>query len=214
MRFHASFGLSIYCLLALGLAPAQAADCTADVVAAFEKQRKSKVFRIAMTQPTAEGEVQITVDYMPPDRMMQTVKSPAMPGDQQTILVGNRAFAGSGGAFEELLPQFTQSIISEFNSAMGSTGKDIGAFDCLGKAPLDGKDFLAFRAVDKSPPLGADAAKVLARTIYVDQATGLPAYNVVAAVSGSDAPVMKATFSYPDDVVIEAPPNAPVQKFH
>src|SRR5512137_1745040 len=97
-------------------APALAADCTADVVAAFQKQRTSKAFRVSLTQPTAEGDVAMTVDYLPPDRMLQTVKSPAMPGDQQTMLVGNRAFAGSDGAFEELLPQFTQSIISEFNA--------------------------------------------------------------------------------------------------
>lgn len=210
MRVSAVMLLSSLALLAAATAPALAADCSPDVVAAFEKQRKSKAFRVAMTQPTAEGDVEMTVDYMPPDRMLQTVKSPAMPGEQQTMLVGNRAFAGSSGAFEELLPQFTQSIISEFNSAMGSTGKDIGHFDCLGKTQFEGKEFLGYRALDKDAPAGTDPAKTLARTIYVDPVSGLPAYNVVAA--GSEPPVMKATYTYPDDVVIEAPQGAPIQK--
>lgn len=193
-------------------APALAADCSGDVVSAFEKQRKSKAFRVAMTQPTAEGDVEMTVDYIPPDRMLQTVKSPAMPGEQQTMLVGNRAFAGTSGAFEELLPQFTQSIMSEFNSAMGSTGKEIGSFECLGKSQFEGKEFVAYRAVDKAAPADTDPSKILARTIYVDPANGLPAFNVVAAASGKEAPVVKATYTYPDDVVIEAPQGAPMQK--
>ncbi|MCB1484117.1 MAG: hypothetical protein KDJ17_04400 [Hyphomicrobiaceae bacterium] len=192
--------------------PASASDCSADVLTAFQKQRTSKAFRVAMTQPSAEGDVEMTVDYMPPDRMLQTVKSPAMPGEQQTMLVGNHAYAGTDGAYEELLPQFTQSIIAEFNSAMGSTGKDIGSFECLGKTKFEGKDYLAFRALDKAAPAGTAPDKILARTIYVDEVTGLPAFNVVAAASGKDAPVLKAVYSYPTDVVIEAPKGAPVQK--
>lgn len=206
------------CLLAAGLAaamaasPASAADCSGDVVNAFQKQRTSKTFRVSMSQPTAEGNVEMTVDYMPPDRMLQTVKSPAMPGTQQTMLVGNRAFAGTDGAFEELLPQFTQSIISEFNAAMGSTGKEIGSFECMGKAQYEGKEFLAYRALDKAAPAGTPPDKMLARTIYVDPENGLPAYNVVATVSGTDPAVIKAAYSYPADVVIEAPEGAPIQK--
>lgn len=199
-------------VLAAGAGTALAEDCSAQVVAAFEKQRASKSFRVAMMQPTAEGEVEVTVDYMPPDRMLQTVRSPAMPGDQQTMLVGNRAYAGSSGSFEELLPQFTQSIISEFNSAMGSTGKSVGSFECSGKSSYEGKEFVAFRALDKDAPAGSDPGKVLARTIYVDEATGLPAFNIVAASSGTETPVLKAVYTYPADIVIEAPVGAPIQK--
>lgn len=200
-------------LLLLGYAgAASAADCTADVVAAFEKQRTSKAFRVSMKQPTLEGEVEMTVDYLPPDRMLQTVKSPAMPGDQQTMLVGNRAFAGSDGAYEELLPQFTQSIVAEVAAALGNTGKSIGTFECIGKSAVDGKEYVAYRAMDKAAPAGTAPDKMLARTVYVDPASGLPALNVVGLPSGAEAPVMKAVYSYPTDIVIEAPQGAPVQK--
>ena len=160
-------------------APAAAADCSSDVVTAFQKQRTSKAFRVSMSQPTAEGNIDMTVDYMPPDRMLQTVKSPAMPGPQQTMLVGNRAFAGTDGAYEELLPQFTQSIVSEFNAAMGSTGKDIGSFECIGKVQYEGKEFVAYRALDKAAPAGTPPEKLLARTIYVDPQSGLPALSLI-----------------------------------
>ncbi|MGQ0456169.1 MAG: hypothetical protein ACT4OU_03800 [Hyphomicrobium sp.] len=195
-------------LLALA-GPALAADCAADVAAAFEKQRNSKAFRVAMTQPTAEGPVQMTVDYIPPDRMLQTVVGANMPGEQQTILVGDRAFAGSGGAFEELLPQFSQSVIAEARAAMGPPAAGLGAFECLGKSSLEGKEYLAYRTFD------ADAAKnapdAIARTIYVEPESGLPAFNVVAKRSGGE-PVLKATYSYPTDIEIVAPMNAPAQK--
>lgn len=212
MRIRAVSVLAAGLAAAMAASPVSAADCSGDVVNAFQKQRTSKAFRVSMSQPTAEGNVEMTVDYMPPDRMLQTVKSPAMPGAQQTMLVGNRAFAGSDGAFEELLPQFTQSIISEFNAAMGSTGKDVGSFECMGKAQYEGKEFLAYRALDKAAPAGTPPDKMLARTIYVDPQNGLPAYNVVATVSGTDPAVIKAAYSYPTDVVIEAPEGAPIQK--
>ncbi len=197
----------------LGLAPAAFADdCTKDVLAAFEKQRTSKAFRVAMTQPTAEGPADMTVDYIPPGKMLQTVKSAAMAGVQQTMLVGNRAFAGSDGAYEELLPQFTQSIVAEVAAAVGAPPANIGVFECVGKATFDGKEFAAYPATAKHAKAGTEPGDVLARTIYVDPASGLPAYNVVAGVSGKSDPVMKVTYSYPTDLVIEAPEGAPVQK--
>jgi len=202
------------CLAILSLAmaaPAFAADCTNDVLAAFAKQRASKAFRVEFSQPTAEGEVHMTIDYMPPNRMLQTVTSPAMPGEQQTMLVGDRAFAGTSGAFEELLPQFTQSIVAEANQAMLAPINGLGSFECVGTAKLDGHDFVAYRTGAKAPP-GADPSKAMARTIYVDPVTGLPAFNVVASLAGGAEPLLKVKYSYPTDVDIVAPTNAPVQK--
>jgi hypothetical protein len=202
-----------FCLALLLLAaasPAFAEDCTKDLLTAFQKQRTSKAFRVEFSQRTPEGEVHMKVDYMPPDRMLQTVTSPAMPGEQQTMLVGNRAFAGSNGAFEELLPQFTQSIIAEFNNAVG-VPKNLGTFECVGKSKLDGHELVGYRTAEKIPA-GADTSKIMARTIYVDPATGLPTYNVIAALSGNADPALKIKYSYPTDVEIVAPTNAPVQK--
>lgn len=204
------FCLAVLLLIAAG--PAAAADCTSEVLAAFAKQRASKAFRVEFSQASAEGEVHMKIDYMPPGKMLQSVTSPAMPGEQQTMLVGNRAFAGTGGAFEELLPQYTQSIIAEFNNAVG-VPKDLGTYECLGKSKLDEQEFLAYRTAEKVPA-GADTSKIMARTIYVDTETGKPAYNVIAALSGTADPALKIKYSYPTDIAIVAPANAPVQKIH
>jgi hypothetical protein len=200
-------------LAAVAASPALADDCTKDVVAAFEKQRTSKAFRVEFSQPSAEGDVHMTIDYMPPDRMLQTVTSPAFPGEQQTMLVGNRAFAGTSGSFEELLPQFTQSIVAEVQQAVGAPPKDLGRFECLGSVRFDDRDLVGYRIGNAVPEAG-DPSKVLARTVYVDPGTGLPAYNVVAALSGAGEPVLKVKYSYPADIEIVAPVNAPVQKVH
>jgi hypothetical protein len=194
--------------------PAMAAtDCTKEVLAAFAKQRASKAFRVQFTQPTAEGDAHMTIDYMPPNRMLQTVTSPAMPGEQQTMLVGDRAFAGTSGSYEELMPQFVQSIVAEVNEAVGAPPKNLGTFECLGPEKLDGQEYSAYRTAEKSPP-NADRSKIIARTIYVDTGTGLPAFNVIAALAGDAKPVLKVKYSYPTDIDIVAPANAPVQKLH
>jgi hypothetical protein len=52
----------------------------------------------------------------------------------------------------------------------------------------------------------------MARTIYVDEATGKPAFNIIAALTGDAPPALKVKYSYPTDVEIIAPANAPVQK--
>lgn len=204
--------LALIGLLA-GIPAAGAADCTKDVVDAFQKQRTSKAFRVAMQQPSAEGPVDMTVDYMPPDKMLQTVKSAAMPGDQQTMLVGSRAFSGSNGAFEELLPQHAQSILTEVATALGAPGETLGQFECLGKVTFESQDLAAYRTFDKAQK-ETDPDKMLGRTIYVDPASGLPAYNVVGTLSGKSEPVLKVVYSYPTDTVIEAPIGAPVRKVH
>lgn len=202
------------CLAILSLAmaaPAFAADCTNEVLAAFAKQRASKAFRVEFSQPTAEGEAHMRIDYMPPNRMLQTVTSPAMPGEQQTMLVGDRAFAGTSGSFEELLPQYTQSIVAEVNQTVYAPPKGLGDFECLGPTKFDGHDLVAYRTADKTPP-GADHTKTMARTIYVDPATGLPAFNVLASRADGATPLLKVKYSYPTDIDIVAPTNAPVQK--
>ena len=203
---------SLSLLAALFLAsPALAQGCTAEVLTAFEKQRTSKAFRMETTQPSAEGEVKVTVDYVPPDKMLQTVVSPAMPGEQQTMLVGNRAFAGTSGSYEELLPQFTQSILAELQTALGKP-KNVGEYDCLGRLTFENRDLTGYRlhpAADK----GIDPAKAITRTLYVDPATGLPAYNVVSPASGGEV-MVKIAYSYPTNIEIVAPEHAPVQRSH
>lgn len=198
------------CALALAGHAAHAADCSAEVLEAFKKQRTSKAFRVALTQPTLEGPVDMTVDYAPPDRMLQTVVGKHMPGEQQTMLVGDRAYAGSSGVFEELLPHLAQSVVSEFHDAIAVPPPNMGVFECLGKSTFEGRDVVGYRSVD--PDAAKNTPDSLARTIYVDGATGLPAFNLVGPRGGGGELAMKAVYSYPETIEIVAPANAPVQK--
>jgi hypothetical protein len=109
------------------------------------------------------------------------------------------------------LPQYTQSIVAEVKEAVGSAPENLGSFECLGPVKFEDKDLVAYRTAS-TPAAGADPSKVLARTIYVDPASGLPAFNVVATLVGGADPVMKVKYSYPSDIDIVAPSNAPVQK--
>jgi hypothetical protein len=205
--------LFFFALVALAAAsPAFAAgsDCSADVLAAIRKQLELKSFRIEFSEPTAEGEAKMRIDYMPPGKMLQTVTSPAMPGEQQTMLVNDRAFAGSGGSFEELQPQFTQSIIAEVSSALARPSK-LEGYECLGTVKYDNQDLLGYRFQDKTHAQ-TDPSKVVTRTIYVDPKTGLPAYNVIASLADTSKPLREVKYSYPTDISIVAPTNAPVQK--
>lgn len=192
--------------------PAYAAgtDCSADVLTAIRKQLSLKAFRVEFSQETAEGEAHMRIDYMPPLRMLQTVTSPAMPGEQQTMLVNNRAFSGSGGSFEELQPQFTQSIIAEVAEALARPSK-LEGYDCLGTVKYENQDLVGYRFEDKTHPQ-TDRAKTVTRTIYVDPKTGLPAYNVIATLAENAKPLREVKYSYPTDINIVAPQNAPVQK--
>jgi hypothetical protein len=184
-----------------------AADCTTDVVAAFEKQRTSKAFRVEFSQPTAESEAQMRIDYIQPDKMLQTVTSPAMPGE-----LGRRpGLFGDERHFRRTTAPFTQSIVAEERTVLAPTPQKPGNFECLGPTKFDNGDLVAYRTAEKIPT-GTDPAKVMARTIYVDPATGLPAFNIGAASAGTADPVMKVKYSYLTDIEIAAPQNAPAQK--
>ncbi len=204
------FVIAAAVLAAATSASAAGTDCSADVLAAIQKQLALKSFRIEFTQPTAEGEAHMKIDYVPPMKMLQTVTSPAMPGEQQTMLVNDRAFSGSGGSFEELQPQFTQSIVAEVTSALARPTK-LEGYECLGTVKYEDQDLLGYRFEDKTH-LQTDPSKAFARTIYVDPKTGLPAFNVVASLSASAKPLREVKYSYPADIEIVAPANAPVQK--
>jgi hypothetical protein len=202
------------CLAVLSLAvasPAFAGDCTKDVAAAFTKQHNAKAFRVDFDQPTAQGAVHVRVDYMPPDRMLQTVSSPIMPAPQQIMLVGNRAFSGTAGSFEELQPQFVQSIAVEVKSALALPSANLGLFECVGNAKLDDRDLVAYRIGPKDKA-ALEPAKRVARTIYVDPKSGLPAFNVISSEAEGGKPILKVAYSYPADIDIVAPADAPVQK--
>jgi hypothetical protein len=161
---------------------------------------------------TPSGIVEIKAEYQPPDRMRQTVTA---PGQEmlETVLYGQRAYSRQGSKWEELMPAVAQTIIAQVRAATIDPPKEVGNFDCMGTTTLDGKEYLAYRSVEKQADAGAaTGAPQLHRTIYLDPKTGLPALNIVSADEPNAETVFKATYDYPEKIEIEDHPDAPLVK--
>jgi hypothetical protein len=205
---------ALFCALAAVLAGPALADekCRGEVAAAFNKQRASRAFAMTTELKTPSGVVEIKAEYQPPDRMRQTVTA---PGQEmlETVLYGQRAYSRQGSKWEELMPAVAQTIIAQVRAATIDPPKEVGNFDCMGTTTLDGKEYLAYRSVEKQADAGAaTGAPQLHRTIYLDPKTGLPALNIVAGDGPNAETVFKATYDYPEKIEIEDHPDAPLVK--
>lgn len=194
-------------LIAMAIATPAAADCTGEIVAAFEKQKKAPQFRLESVTFSADGNVTMTVDYQAPDKMHQTVTPPNAPAPLETIAVARWAWGNQGGGWEELQPQFAQAITSHVQETFRLPVQQVGAYACLGKVTFEGKEYLGYRA-EHGPGDQATGGESLTRIVYVDPASGLPAVNLVMPTGAND-PVFKGIYSYPKDMVIEAPVAVP-----
>jgi hypothetical protein len=201
--------------VAVSAGPALSADpsCKEQVAAAFNKQRSSHAFTMDADLKGESGPVKITVEYLPPDRMRQQIIAPSQE-PLETVLVGTRAWSRQGGAWEELMPAIAQTIIAQVRQAVVDPPKDVGEFECMDKATIDGKEYLAYRSVEKG---GADAkgslvSRPVHRTIYVDPKTGLPAINIVVEDKPDAVPLFRGVYAYPTDLEIEGYPDAPLAK--
>ena len=198
---------SLLLTAALLPAPAGAAEeCRKAVEDAFTKQRTAKGFRFTAEMPSAEGPTRMTIDYMPPDRMYQKVEAPGHQKPVETIAIARWAWGTMGGGWEELQPQFAQSITSHVHETLVAPLQITADFSCLGKVAFEGTEYVGYRAAQPSTLATAEPnAPALARTLYVDAANGLPMRNVVAKLDGSEPPVFVGRYAYPTDIAIEAP---------
>lgn len=192
------------CVLA-GPALAETGSCKEAVAAAFIKQRTSRAFSMDAQIKAENGPVRITVEYIPPDRMRQTIIAPGQT-PLETVLVGTRAWSQQGGRWEELMPAIAQTIIAQVRDAVVEPPKDVGNFECLDKATIDGKEYLAYRSIEKKP----DAS--VHRKVYVDPQTGLPAINIVAEDKPGGEVLFNGVYAYPTDLVIDGHPEAPLAR--
>ena len=209
MRRAAALAAPLLCLLTA--APVFAADCAGDVQSAFEKQRGQKAYRVLSKAPSIRGEVATQTDFQQPDRMYNKVDVPGEPGALETVAIGRWAWASHGMGFQELQPQFAQSVTYDVAATLGTPVKTAENFTCLGPVTRDGRNYVAYQSEPKSSPgqpAGPDNP-ALARTVFVDPATGLPALNIVSEVKPGAAALVSAVYSYPTDINIEAPPAVP-----
>jgi len=197
-----------FCALILtGMTGAHAEDCSAAVQAAFEKQRTLPSYRLMAKQQSETGVVETQRDYVAPDRMYNKITIPGEPAPLETIAVGRWAWANQGGGWQELQPQFAQSVTFEVSNALATPVEVKDAFACLGKVMREGKEYLGYRNAAQ-PASGKPEGHAITRTVLVDAATGLPAHNLVGEADAGTPPVIATTYSYPADLAVEAPLDA------
>lgn len=196
----------VFGLVAAVVASPAIADekCTGEVAAAFTKQGEAPKMRSIMNHAAGngdEGTAKRTISLVRPDRMHAITEAPQQEaGRVETISIGQWAWgADSDGSWTEHKPNIAKMIQMDVEKM--SAPQHVGAnFTCLGKVNYEGKDFTGYRA---DPGKGDDGVE-LATTIYVDPATGLPAYNIIAPTAGGD-PRLKVAYSYGDDITVEPP---------
>jgi hypothetical protein len=178
-------------------------DAKSEIEAAFNKQQKSPAYRSVVVTQSEGGQDEQTFDYIPPDKMHRKITAHGDPIPLETIGIGRWAWSNASGPWSELEPQVAQMVAAHLEATLLKPRRVTADFICLGKVSFEGKDYLGYQTV-RGPADGADG---LVRTIYIDPATGLPAFNIVGKPDPGTAPVVKESYSYPADIVIEAPVN-------
>jgi hypothetical protein len=211
--------------LMIAVAPTADAACKDEVASALERQRKTSGFRMQTKMLSEDGLVNMTVDYMLPNRMRQVITSTAEPKPVETIVIGRDAWTRmEGEQWRPLHPQVADAMAAQMQETLGDKQEGtLGEFECLGKQPIDGQSYLAYRGENETPgpkdlsPGQAEKPKLPdrpVRVIFVDPTTGLPMRSVYGRADTLERPIFEAIYSYPADIKVEAPPvpGAPVDK--
>ena len=143
--------------------------------------------------------------------MYNKVLVPGEPGALETIAIGRWAWASHGMGFQELQPQFAQSVTSDVSATLNTPVATGDALTCLGKVTRDGRELVGYQSTPTASPgkpVGPENP-LLARTVFVDPASGLPALSIISEPKADAVALVSVTYSYPSDLKIEAPDAIP-----
>ncbi len=201
------------------------AACKDEVASALERQRHTSGFRMKTKMLSDQGLVDMTVEYVLPNRMRQVVTSTTEPKPVETVVIGRDAWSRmEGEQWRPLHPQIADALAAQMQETLGEEQEAaLGDFECLGKQPLADQQFLAYQGENVEPgpknlsPGVAEKPKLPdrpVRVIYVDPTTGLPVRSIFARADKLDKPIFEATYSYPADIKVDTPqfPGAPTDK--
>lgn len=194
-------GFTAFTLALLTAAPALA-DCKGEVEAAFNKQHEQKGYHSVVISQSDIGQQEQYFDYNPPDRIYRKVISPGEQNPIEMIGIGRWAWNNEGSGWIELEPQYSAVVVSHLRETFGQPVKVTAEFKCLGKTAYEGKEYMGYQT---EPDAGANE-DALVRTVLIDPATGLPAFNIVGPVKFDGAKLaVKESYSYSPDIDIQAP---------
>ncbi len=214
--------LTAFSLLIAAGSAAHAA-CKEEVASALERQRHTSGFRMKTKMLSEQGLVNMTVDYVLPNRMRQVITSTVEPKPVETVVIGRDAWSRmEGEPWRPLHPQVADALAAQMQETLGETPEgELGEFECLGKQPVDGQSYLAYRGENDEPGKKKDLEKAApdkpklpdrpVRVIFVDPTTGLPVRSVFGRADQLERPIFEAIYTYPADIKVDTPqfPGAP-----
>jgi hypothetical protein len=218
--------LTALSLMAVAGGAAHAA-CKDEVASALERQRHTSAFSMKTRMLSEQGLVNMTVDYVLPNRMRQVVSTTTEPKPVESILIGREGWTRvEGEDWQPMHPQVADAMAAHMQETLGDEQENgVGDFECLGKQSVGDQSYLAYQGENVEPekpgapprPKPQDKPKDpgrAVRVIYVDQTTGLPMRSIYALANKLDKPIFASTYTYPADIKIEAPrvSAAPAEK--
>jgi len=200
--------------LSLTVTAAAAADCTAEVNDAFAKLRKSSAFRMETKIVNAEGTLEMSNDYVLPDRMHQTVSMGAQgPQKMEMILIGGKAWSNqANNGWAEVPEKYAETIAKQMKETVVEPPKDKQEYECLGDVAFEGKTYAAYRAkidaegeVKTAGQPDATAKATNVQTVYIDKTLGVPVRNIVTSQADPHKRLFDGTFTLREGLKIEPP---------
>jgi hypothetical protein len=179
--------------------------CRDEVAAALKKLRSSSWFRMNTSMITESGPVMMEIDYVLPDRMHQKVTQKLTSQTSQIILVGDEAWGTDGQGWQALGNDLMNQLKTQLYDNVIAEQADVGNYACKGKAQIEGREALTYKLEDEPPKESTAPKNQTYRMFYVDAVTGLPLGNALLAPGREQAPLFKASYSYPVDLKIEPP---------
>lgn len=205
--------LILFAGLLAGFTATAQADCKNEVDQAFSKLRGGKSFRVeTKIVHEQQGELDMTVDYVLPDRMHQRVRMGTSPALMETIAVGPKVWTNQGQGWTEVPQNFAEAITGQLKQQVSPPTQNNTKYECLGETEFEGKTYLGYKGLlpvpveerPKSEPAPAPQPDNV-QTVYVDKETGLPVRNIVTKADAPDKRLFDSTFSTPPNVVIKEP---------
>lgn len=154
-----------------------------------------------------QGALRMAVDYLPPDRMHQTVETGTDAGTVQLIVIGSDAWSNQGQGWARVPEKFANEMAGQMRQSLAGrqhTGTD---YECLGEQAIEGKNHLAYRASLPSVHgnTAAEAPRPNVQTVYIDKVSGLPVRNIVTPSDAPDNRLFDGSFHVRDGLKIEDP---------
>lgn len=179
--------------------------CRDEVAASLQKLRKRSWFRMDSSLITENGPTVMSIDYVLPDKMHQRVTVTTTGAKQETILVGDKAWANEGQGWQILPADITQQLMKQLQENVLSEQSEVGNYSCKGKTKFDGRDVMSYKLEDEGPKEGGSPKNEAFRMFYVDATTGLPVSNAIVTADRLDKPLFKTSYSFPLDISVEPP---------